>query len=295
MVVLRAIGRFFARIGRWIRDTAWVQPLLIVGGIFAIIFSIPGITKWVQSWFKSGDAAISFYKKSLSYKKLTNGDDDGVGSDGEALLSFVLDDSKAENDARFTKYGDKFFVLFVQEECDVCAEVYDGWKSAKTNWAKNKEFTTYADGTNAKSSDFKVYTIFVDALNDDDENYFLKLYAKLYMEQFGLLSTLQTPYNPNASKFEYLADVGDPQTGESNFTTPTAFLFDYSFAKKVDADDSLGYRIDGGKVASLGVTEIMTEIPDKSGAGSEGTSIAKARTIWDCWNHQGIFDNTEKD
>ena len=40
MVVLRAIGNFFARIGRWIRDTAWVQPLLIVGGIFAIIFSM---------------------------------------------------------------------------------------------------------------------------------------------------------------------------------------------------------------------------------------------------------------
>ena len=57
MKVLRAIGRFFARIGRWIRDTAWIQPLLIVGGIFGIIFSIPYITNWVKSWFAEGNAA----------------------------------------------------------------------------------------------------------------------------------------------------------------------------------------------------------------------------------------------
>ena len=40
MVVLRAIGGFFARIGRWIKETAWIQPLLIVGAIFAVIFAI---------------------------------------------------------------------------------------------------------------------------------------------------------------------------------------------------------------------------------------------------------------
>ena len=63
MIILRAMGRFFARIGRWIRDTAWVQPLLIVGDIFAIIFSIPYITKWVQSWFDSSNAAQSFFSE----------------------------------------------------------------------------------------------------------------------------------------------------------------------------------------------------------------------------------------
>ena len=291
MFILRAIGRFFAKIGRWIRDTAWVQPLLIVGGIFAIIFSIPSITKWVQSWFKSGDAAISFYSKTLSKKKLSNGDQEGVGSDAEKLLTFILDEDKADNDPGYAKYGEKFFVIFVQKECDVCKSVVDGWKSAKSNWGKNKEFVTYADGSAAKNSDFKAYTIFVDTLNKDDKNIFLKLYNKFYEDAFQKLASLETPYS-GEGKYTYLANLGDAETGESNFTTPTTFLFDMSFAKKADTEE-LGYRIDGGKLASYGVTEILTEIPDKEGTGSSGTSIAKARTIWDCWNHQGIFDNIE--
>ena len=48
MKILRAIGGFFAKIGRWIASTAWIQPLLIVGGIFGIIFSIPYIKKGIE-------------------------------------------------------------------------------------------------------------------------------------------------------------------------------------------------------------------------------------------------------
>ena len=62
MFVLRAIGRFFAKIGRWIRDTAWVQPLLIVGGIFAIIFSIPKIVEVVEKAGEESNAAQVFFE-----------------------------------------------------------------------------------------------------------------------------------------------------------------------------------------------------------------------------------------
>ena len=44
MNILRKIATPFVAIWRWIKETAWVQPLLIVGIIFAIIFSIPSIT-----------------------------------------------------------------------------------------------------------------------------------------------------------------------------------------------------------------------------------------------------------
>ena len=37
MIILKAIGAFFVKIWRWIKDTAWVQPLLIVGAIFAAL------------------------------------------------------------------------------------------------------------------------------------------------------------------------------------------------------------------------------------------------------------------
>ena len=63
MKVLRVIGGFFARIGRWIRDTAWVQPLLIVGGIFGIIFSIIPIKDGIEKLMEEGDPTEKYYKK----------------------------------------------------------------------------------------------------------------------------------------------------------------------------------------------------------------------------------------
>ena len=66
MIILKSIGAFFVRIWRWIKETAWVQPLLIVGAIFAVIFSIPYITEWAASWNQSGKGAFySSYQLSL--------------------------------------------------------------------------------------------------------------------------------------------------------------------------------------------------------------------------------------
>ena len=41
MKILKVIATPFVALWRWIKETAWVQPLLIVGCIFAVIFSIP--------------------------------------------------------------------------------------------------------------------------------------------------------------------------------------------------------------------------------------------------------------
>ena len=69
MKVLSAIGAFFARIGRWIKETAWIQPLLIVGAIFAVIFAIPHIIDGVKGWFDESDAANKYFAKyQLSLK-----------------------------------------------------------------------------------------------------------------------------------------------------------------------------------------------------------------------------------
>ena len=61
MKILSAIGRFFARIGRWIKETAWIQPLLIVGAIFAVIFAIPHIINGVKGWFNESDSSNKFF------------------------------------------------------------------------------------------------------------------------------------------------------------------------------------------------------------------------------------------
>ena len=93
MGILRAIGRFFAKIGRWIRDTAWVQPLLIVGGIFAIIFSIPYIVDGVKAALDSGNASETFY---YNHRLSLNGSEKEE-SDADKLIDYIVD--KYEGDA----------------------------------------------------------------------------------------------------------------------------------------------------------------------------------------------------
>ncbi len=283
MKVLRAIGGFFAKIGRWIRDTAWVQPLLIVGGIFAIIFSIPSITKWVQGWFKSGDAAVSFYKNN-GYMSLTNGESDGKDSDAYKLLSFIFDDN-AQKD--YGKYGEKFFVTFVQEENSGSETIYKGWEAAKKNWGTTAGFQRVKDKQGnviSEAGEFKMYTIFIDEKNDDDENIFWKLMDDEFASEFAELSSLENPYKSNNTSVSYegIANSGSTDiSGSATFSAPTTFLFDKNF----DATLDKGYSQVGFEIA-----EIVFDIADK---GATGTNIGLARTIWDCWNHIGQFDNVD--
>ena len=68
--VLTAIGHFFRNIWRYIMANAWVQPILIVALIFAIIFgltALPGMFDKIGSWFDdSTDSKIkSKYSKNI--------------------------------------------------------------------------------------------------------------------------------------------------------------------------------------------------------------------------------------
>ena len=292
MKVLRAIGGFFAKIGRWIRDTAWVQPLLIVGGIFAIIFAIPSITKWVQGWFTSGDAATSFYKKN-GYMSLTNGNADGTNSDAYKLLSFIFADDADKSQADYNKYGEKFFVTFVEEGNSTCESVYKGWEAAKKNWGSTAGFKEVKDkngNTVGTAGEFKLYTIFIDEVNDDDEKVFWKLMDNQFASEFAELSILENPYRANNTSISYegIANSGSTDiSGSSTFSSPTTLLFDKGFASQATVAKGYSQINDNYKVA-----EIIFDIADK---GSTGTNIGLARTIWDCWNHIGQFDNVSDD
>lgn len=69
---LKVIGTPFIKLWTWIKETAWVQPLLIVGVIFAIIFSIPSITSWVQSWDFGSDAYTFLQNRQLSLEGMSD-------------------------------------------------------------------------------------------------------------------------------------------------------------------------------------------------------------------------------
>ena len=66
--VLTAIGHFFRNIWRYIMTNAWIQPILIVALIFAIIFGLTGVPKLfdkIEGWFDdSTDNKIKNQKKN---------------------------------------------------------------------------------------------------------------------------------------------------------------------------------------------------------------------------------------
>ncbi len=277
MVVLRAIGRFFAKIGRWIRDTAWIQPLLIVGGIFAIIFSIPYITKWVQSWFSSGNASESYYeKRELSWKNIDKGT-----SEVDEFFSYIsdYDKEKANNSDLYKEYGSKFFMVFVQEGCEGCENDYYGFKTLQSNWDTYVKNDPELDEA---SKDFKLFTIYIDEEDEDEEvekNYFKKYITGdastcRYTQIFEDFSTFESNYTNRKD-----LDI-EPKFVEL-VTSPTVLLFDFDFEPKSG---------DLYTQSSYGLSEVFFEI----GSDDASTNNEKARFVWECWTHSGVFSKEGK-
>ena len=230
MFVLRAIGRFFAKIGRWIRDTAWVQPLLIVGGIFAIIFSIPKIVEVVDKMNKESNAAQTFFEN----KMISSQGENGKVSEGSSLDKYftILEnkDNKYDNvDAAYADVKDalklngekRFFIIFV-DKTNTCDSLYTGLNYLKNNW-DNAEFKDVLKG------EFAYRTIYVDAVDkyDSSTNLFTDAYDRHNFETLAtdLYSTKfaeNKAYDDNPTNhYDALA------TSSSGFSAGTIMFFDY--------------------------------------------------------------------
>lgn len=231
MFVLKAIGRFFAKIGRWIRDTAWVQPLLIVGGIFAIIFSIPKIVEVVDKMNEESNAAQTFFEnKAIS----SQGDKEKL-SEGSSLDNYlsILENkdgtytsAPAAFDAVKKELGlgnneTRFFVLFV-DKSNSCDSLYSGLNYLKNNWGKNDEFKDL-------KGDFAFRTIYVDAIDKYDSS--TKLFDDAYdRHNFETFATdlYSTKFAENKRYDEGASDHYDSlATSASGFAVGTVLFFDY--------------------------------------------------------------------
>lgn len=280
MKVLRVIGGFFARIGRWIRDTAWVQPLLIVGGIFAIIFSIIPIKNGIESLMDEGNPSEKYYEKySLSLENAKDGTSaaDGLFKYLEEIQSVNGDVSKLNQD-NVKKYGEKFFIAFVQKNCTGCENGYAGFNTLQNNW--NKMGLTINDGLQ-----FKIHTIYIDSIDHDDitsenlfNDYILTKYTHIFEE---VIQTAQdSPYCTNLASGKltestYYKDA-DKMLEEGGFVSPTTFLVSA-------ADAALGYQ--------YGVSEVLFDYSPKGGNDGD---FARAETLCDAWNHADIFSSDYK-
>ena len=269
MVILRAIGAFFVKIGRWIKDTAWVQPLLIVGGIFAIIFSIPYISTWVSSWFSSTNEATAFYN---SYKVSLSGcQNDTPNSDANKLFDYMANYTPAnDKDADHKKWGEKFFVVFVQESCAGCEEIYKGFEVLKNEWGTG----TFTAPEGKKNDEFKLYTIFIDSeetINNETKNLFTDYFFNDYDAYFeDIMGIMQENYYSKRAGDTYQSDLKTLDNID-DFATPTVFLFDPN---------------DGDYQTQLGISEVLFTVKGKNG----GSGIYPlAYTLYDAWYHQDIF------
>ena len=272
MKILSVIGRFFARIGRWIKETAWIQPLLIVGSIFAIIFAIPHIIRGVQSWFTSSNDSNKFfaqYRLSLTGADKDN-NDFGGSSDVDKFLTYMSDETKEEEVIKMAG-GERFFVAFIKKGSadDLC----EGLKEFRDKFGKNDEFKEL-------KGKFKLITIYTDTTNDDDEN----LFDIVWKNHYGLFEDMANgnflPTTAYAINNGYKADKY-----ESNFTskesedkcpinTPLMMYFNYS-------DD---YTVDNQKVNGLSDVLFSVEGSDK---------LEKARTLKRCWSHVEEFKDVK--
>ena len=171
MKVLKAIATPFVALWRWIKETAWVQPLLIVGVIFAIIFSIPSITSWVQSWDFGSDSYKWLEDQKLSLEGMTGKNNTGEAHDffkdfNEANKSWQTNDKTAARQKmnKYTGDGNKMMLYFVQE--NTTAENVNEASAYLVNEAWNQKIKE-KDST---APNFRYKSIFTDQKIDVDEN-----------------------------------------------------------------------------------------------------------------------------
>jgi len=271
MKILRAIGHFFAKIGRWIANTAWVQPLLIVGGIFAIIFSIPYIKRGFENLFKNDtDTDYQWYEgKALSLEE--NGQAD-------RLLGY-LESYDSKNASKIKdEFGSKFFLSFSKQSCSNCKDAVEGYVNASDN---------------GYVKDFKFYTILVDKMDSDGKEYLAKpIYAKhtglfeQLVEYYGECDSNDYPLYRNlelknkssivTSMKTKSSKLDVASTSDEGLDTPLTFLVDLEKAEK-------------GYYHTNGITQLFYNYIDFDFSDSPN-SATKGMVVRDIWNYQGIFN-----
>lgn len=224
--IFQPIGKFFGAIWRWIKETAWVQPLLIVSIIFGLIFSIKPISEGISSLAENVSNSERLYKDNKV--TLTNGKAYNLVEDVDG--------------ARF-KDDDKYFLVFVESSCANCKAAYKGFKELLNN-------KTY----NHKEEGYKLKTIYIDEDGGVDKNDKNNEFTKLFFNNDSFREAITTV----AKNSSYESNVGYDEnklaaieSGE-DFYTPLILLMD----KATQEADEASYGIKEVLVGVSGTTPI---------------------------------------
>ena len=276
MNILKSINAGFTKLWRWIKETAWVQPLLIVGGIFAIIFSISKFNSWFSVMAVGTNSGyFTSYRLSLEnegkedYETATDKlaatiNDFSFGEyEDYASLKAALDKENV-----ISTYGVKYYLIFVEQECAGCTNAEDAFYRLSNNW--NTPTFKIEDGNS-----FRMHAIFADESSTNDIDYalaedqaafnrFVKKFddRDLWARAGGKLEV--APYKENKgiseTKYEHLVNAE-----YDNWETPSIFLVDWTEA-----------AFNAGR---FGISEVLFGF-------TTGTSdFERATLLENMWNH----------
>lgn len=286
MLILKSLGAFFVKIWRWIKETAWVQPLLIVGAIFAIIFSIPSITNAVSSWTKTtSDSWLLNYRVSLEGEVY----DENV-SNADALTDKVY---KASLDAYGNQtstdaiasvkeaYGEKFYLVYVNGTSSESNTLSDSFRFLSENWGS----ATYnLEGHDETALDFKFYVIYSDETSSNDDDFSTQNNPSAFERYLSNHADLFNIAGQRLAEQPYRINAGVDETKYDNFTlnntssTDTTFSADFPKPSIVLCDFTQ-------KALSMnrgGMAEIAFSI-------TGDTNNTRAEFLMDMWNHTDSY------
>ncbi len=195
--VLNAIANFFKNIVKWVKETAWIQPLLIVGCVFGLIASIKPISNAIGEWTKPTSSS-NFYKRNLvSYDELVT----KVNSNGE---------------------NDVLIVIFIKEKNETCEQCNN----------QQSQFEKFFSANHEKAEDGRKYNVAVLDIASDEftedkvEDNELKDIAEL-IELWNLDTTwIDMPSEYNAPSGGEISEKIDKDDEYNPLPTPTIARFD---------------------------------------------------------------------
>lgn len=120
---------FFAKVGNYIKNTAWIQPLLIVVIIFVLLFSLSPLTSAIKKGWTSLTTTNDM--KKISYKEYVE----------------LISNSQSD---------DKYVIVFTQKNCDHCPKFYKSMNEYLKKSYTGDEFTIYNVDLSTKSTKVKI-------------------------------------------------------------------------------------------------------------------------------------------
>ncbi len=228
--LFKAIGGFFKKIWEWIRQTAWVQPLLIVGIIFGLIFSINPIISAIQSAVNASNDGEFYYNHRVEYRELFSdlttsewGTDAGNDyypygtklnkTSGDSLVIFI-DGSNTLEDAVASFYSSHSDINLYVVDFSTTENQYSKWNSTDSKY----------ESDSAANYKYHLLGTLSDKYNDkDSEKPWRTTYNDAFKAKYGY-SVLYSGFNKDNTDNLYETSA-DRSSAASDLYLPCAVKF----------------------------------------------------------------------